>query len=94
MKIIHLGTDVKCVFAVVNDEGDIVTQHPFSVHVSDLYKESYDKALLKFIDVRNKLKEQYELSKTIPAVKPIEVSLDGVVDEKKKAKKINNGTSK
>lgn len=82
MQVVHLGTEVKCVFGIIDDNGNLVNKHPITIDVVNFQKESYEVVISKFLDVRSKLKGQYE-----PTVTPMQ-SLPPEVIQPEVAKKV------
>jgi len=54
-KIIHIQTQVSCIFGEVDEAGDVVKQIPLQIQISKLTPEAYAEAAVKLQEEREKL---------------------------------------
>jgi hypothetical protein len=56
--LVHIQSTLQVNFGRVDENGDVVEQFPFQLAISTLNKESFDEALKKILEVRQKLRDK------------------------------------
>lgn len=56
--LVHIQSTLQATFGRVDENGDVVEQFPFQLAISTLNEESFDEALKKILEVRQKLRDK------------------------------------
>lgn len=56
--LVHIQSTLQATFGRVDENGDVVEQFPFQLTILTLNEESFQEALKKILEVRQKLREK------------------------------------
>ena len=54
-RIVHLGTTIQAVLAVVNEDGDIIHSQPLQMQIGTLKEEAFTEAFKQIVATRDNL---------------------------------------
>jgi len=56
-RIVHLGTTIQAVLAVVNEDGDVIHSQPLQMQIGALKEEAFTEAFKQIVAARDKMRE-------------------------------------
>jgi len=56
-RIVHLGTTIQAVLAVVNEDGDVIHSQPLQMQIGTLKEEAFTEAFKQIVATRDKMRE-------------------------------------
>jgi hypothetical protein len=56
-RIVHLGTTIQAVLAVVNEDGDVIHSQPLQMQIGSLKEDAFTEAFKQIVAARDKMKE-------------------------------------
>ena len=56
-RIVHLGTTIQAVLAVVNEDGDVIHSQPLQMQIGVLKEEAFTEAFKQIVATRDKMRE-------------------------------------
>ena len=56
-RIVHLGTTIQAVLAVVNEDGDVIHSQPLQMQIGTLKEEAFAEAFKQIVATRDKMRE-------------------------------------